>query len=612
MSTQQEGNRDNPYSFDDYLLVRDEFNYYRDDPFFQALVRAHAGDEFEAIDRDLKALSDVVSYQHRDLADEANRLENRVLLTHVEHYDAHNHRVDRIHRCAATETLEREIFALGLFDPRRQTAWSRFCKMFLLYENSEMGVMCPVACTHGMVALMQEFEAGPHALGPEAREILAAVRDGIETPRGREYAVGAQFLSEIQGGSDVPANLVEAVYEEGPGEDGVANCWRLYGQKFFCSAIQADHAVVTAKPKDTPSATRVAAFVVPAWLPGNKGRGVRNSYTIDRLKPKLGTAELPTAEITYDGAVAYPLGPLEKGLANVVGVVLTISRLHVAFGMAAAALRVAREATLYADFRAAFGVNVSAFPLMVNQINTLNQYAWRTAAGAFKICGEFIALGERLVAGIRALEAIDDLADRKRRFQLRELILLQKITVAWEAPAMTRLAISFFGGHGVMEDFLALPRFLRDALIMELWEGPRSVLLTQIHRDFSRVREWYQPEEFVRDILVGLPRERVEHLAGTFQRVMDHESLLKHDAETFAICQEWEEFSTELFTAYQELALAELDYAPEPYKFSRLKRRFRKRRRQRQRERQQARMREQDPGTPQVEEPVPPDSPGAP
>ncbi|GAH17671.1 unnamed protein product, partial [marine sediment metagenome] len=49
----------------------------------------------------------------------------------------------------------------------------------------------------------------------------------------------------------------------------------------------------------------------------------------------MGTAELPTAEITYNGAVAYPIGPLEKGLADIVGIVLSLSRIHVAFGMAA-------------------------------------------------------------------------------------------------------------------------------------------------------------------------------------------------------------------------------------------------------------------------------------
>lgn len=568
---QQEGNRDNPYSFDDYLLVRDTFNYYKDDPFFQALIKHFIpNDEYERINGDLSSLSDYVSYKYRALADAANTLEKRAMVTRVKHYDAHNHRIDRIERCKETEILEDEIFSLGLFDPARNTAWSRFAKMFLLYQNSEFGVMCPIACTHGMYEFAQKYEDG---LEPEAKEILAHVRDG----KNGEYAVGAQFVSEIQGGSDVPANLVEAEYEEEEGDDGVSNCWRLYGQKFFCSAVQADYAVVTAKPKDVPSSTRVAAFLVPSWLPGNKRKEIRNSYTIDRLKPKMGTSELPTAEVTYNGAVAYPIGPLNKGVANVVGIVLSISRLHVAFGMAAAGLRIVREATLYAQFRSAFGIPVASFPLMMNQINELNEYAKRTAAGAFKVYSEYIHFNEELISGIRDLQDISNLEERKRRFRLRELIMLQKIVVADEAPAMTRLAISFFGGHGVMEDFLSLPRFLRDSFIMELWEGPRNVLLTQMHRDMQRVHDWYKPDEFIRDILEGGKSDVVEPLVRRFKEIIDHDSLLKADNETLQICQDWQLLSNKIFQTYQRIALKEMEYGKKPLKFSKLLRKFKKR-----------------------------------
>jgi alkylation response protein AidB-like acyl-CoA dehydrogenase len=567
----QEGDRDNPYNFDDYLFVRDQFNYYKDDAFFQALIENFIPeDEYEKIHNDLLVLSDYVSYRFRDLSDAANTLDKRAKVTQIKHYDAHNHRIDRIERCKETETLEKEIFSLGLFDLNRNTAWSRFAKLFLLYQNSEFGVMCPIACTHGMVEFLQKYE---DELDPEAKKILNHVRDG----KGGEYGLGAQFVSEIQGGSDVPANLVEAVYEEEEGEDGISNCWRLYGQKFFCSAIQADYAVVTAKPKNTSSSTRVAAFVVPSWLPGNEQKEIRNSYTIDRLKPKMGTSELPTAEVTYNGAVAYPIGPLDKGLANVVGIVLSISRLHVAFGMAAAALRVAREATLYAQFRSAFGVPVSSFPLMMNQINDLNEYAKRTAAGAFKVYSEYIHFDEELISGIRNLQKIDDLKERKRRFRLRELIMLQKIVVADESPAMTRMAISFFGGHGVMEDFLTLPRFVRDAFIMELWEGPRNVLLTQLHRDMQRVSEWYPPEEFINDILEGAAPDMVDSLSNEFTKIMDHDSLLKADEETLQICRDWQELSNAIFKEYQSIALRELEYKEKPLKFSRLLREFKKR-----------------------------------
>lgn len=565
----QEGNRNNPYSFDDYLLIRDKFDYYNDDKFFQALIKHFIPHEqSNKIHEELEELSKDVSFRFKELANEANQLENRIKCTRIKHYDAHNHRIDRIERCKETEILEREIFNLGLFDPNRNNAWSRFAKMFLLYMNSEAGVMCPIACTHGMVEFMQKYE---NELQIEAKAILKEVKEG----KNGEYPVGAQFVSEIQGGSDVPANLVEAVFEEEEGDDGISNCWRLYGQKFFCSATQADYAVVSAKPKGVSSSTRVAAFLVPSWLPGNKQKEIRNSYTIDRLKPKMGTSELPTAEITYNGAVAYPIGPLEKGLANIVGIVLSISRLHVAFGMAAAALRIAREATLYAQFRTAFGVSVASFPLMMNQINELNNYAKRTAAGAFKLYAEYIHFGEDLISGIRDLQEIEDLKERKRRFRLRELIMLQKIVVADEAPAMTRMAISFFGGHGVMEDFLSFPRFFRDSIIMELWEGPRNVLLTQLHRDMQRVKEWYPAEEFIEDLLEGGEREQINKIKPGFNKIISHTNLLKGDQETLQICKDWQELSNEIFNLYQEIALKELDYKKKPVKFSRLLKKFR-------------------------------------
>ncbi|TXT58073.1 MAG: hypothetical protein BAJALOKI2v1_450016 [Promethearchaeota archaeon] len=575
LMSEKEGNRNNPYSFDDFLFVRDHFDYYKDDEFLQALVKHYVSkDEYENIHRDLTALSEYVSFRFRDLANEANRLEKRERCTRVRHYDAFNHRIDRIERCAETETLEKEIFSLGLFDPNRNSAWSRFVKMFLLYENSEFGVMCPIACTHGMVELLQRFEKD---LSNEAKAILNDVTEGKEGFIDGEYGIGAQFVTEIQGGSDVPSNLVEAVYHEEEGEDGISNCWRIYGQKFFCSAIQADYAVVSAKPKGVPSSTKVAAFIVPSWLPGNKEKEVRNSFTIDRLKEKLGTSELPTAEITYDGAVAYPVGPLEKGLANIVGVVLSISRLHVAFGMASGALRVAREATLYAQFRKAFGVPVAMFPLLMNQINDLNKFAKRAAAGAFKVYSEYIHFGEELISGIRNLQNIPNIEERKRRFRLRELIMLQKIVVADDAPKFIRLAISFFGGHGIMEDFSSLPRFHRDSMIMELWEGPRNVLLTQMHRDLQRVREWYSPEEFLRDLLEDLSKDIVKPLTERFLKIMNHESLLKNDDQTLQICRDWQALSNEIFHKYQDQALAELNYEEQPISFSKLYKKFKKR-----------------------------------
>ncbi|MFX1386745.1 MAG: hypothetical protein ACFE9M_05975, partial [Promethearchaeota archaeon] len=123
----------------------------------------------------------------------------------------------------------------------------------------------------------------------------------------------------------------------------------------------------------------------------------------------------------------------------------------------------------------------------------------------------------------------------------------------------------------------SFPRLHRDSLIMELWEGPRNVLLTQIHRDFQRVKEWYSTDDFCRDLLIGANSDIIEEIAQEFTRIMSHDSLLRNNEETLAICRDWEEFSTKLFIAYQEQALKELNYQGKSMKFSRLLREFKKR-----------------------------------
>jgi alkylation response protein AidB-like acyl-CoA dehydrogenase len=290
------------------------------------------------------------------------------------------------------------------------------------------------------------------------------------------------------------------------------------------------------------------------WDPDRPGR--RNGLTIDRLKWKMGTSELPTAEITLDGAKAYQVGPLERGLANVVGVVLTFSRLTVGLSGAAAMVRAAREARKYAEFRTAFGQRLADFPLTAVQLDRIDRYARRTTAGAFKLYSRVLALPGGLTAG---RDADPDETTRRRRFLVRELIMLQKITTAWDGPEVLREAMSIFGGHGVMEDFSALPRFYRDAAVNELWEGPRNVLLTQLHRDLGRAADWYPPSELVADALAGADPERVADMAREADELVAHGNLFQMDEKTLEICARWDDFCHRLYHAYQDLAVVEVE-----------------------------------------------------
>ncbi len=525
-------NRNNPYSFNEFLDWRRNFDYYRDDPFLQKVVKHYTGEDWPVVDEEARKISPKVSFRWRDMAEAIAWPEKR---PYMMHYDGHKNRIDRIVRPKETEIMEKEIFSEALFSDKT-LPWVKLTKMYLIYQNGEACISCPITCTEGLVEILKRY-----ADTPELKRILLHCQEGIDG----DFAIGAQYLSEIHGGSDVGANVLEAVQ--------TGDTWRLYGTKFFCSATHADYALITAKPAGSE---KVALFVMPSWLPGDKEKEKRNGYTIDRIKWKLGTSELTTAEITFDGAVAYPVGPLHRGLANVVGIVLTCSRLTVGLSAAAFMTRAVREAKQYAQFREAFGVKVAQFPLVAGQLRKAEQLARQTTAGAFKLYRDYLQLENGLQGGLVTTGSEEQ---TKKTFEVRELIMLQKITASWDSTDAIRIAMSIFGGHGVMEDFSSLPRLYRDSAVNELWEGPRNVLLTQIHRDFQRAAAWYSPAEFVERILKGADPAQIKALSQEMTELVSLPNLLSMDEKTIEASQRWDQFCHDLFHAYQALALQEAE-----------------------------------------------------
>ncbi|NLV16311.1 MAG: acyl-CoA dehydrogenase [Syntrophomonadaceae bacterium] len=524
--------RNNPYNFNDFLEWRQNCDYYRDDLFFQKVVKHYTGDQWQLVDEEARKISPKTSLRWRDISDAIGWPEKR---PYMMHYDGHKNRIDRIVRPHETEVMEKEIFAEAMYS-EKTSPWVRLVKIYLISQNGEACITCPTACTEGLVTILRRY-----ADTPELQHILKHCSEGIDG----DFGIGAQYISEIQGGSDIQANVLEAV------QDG--NTWRLYGIKHFCSATHADYSLVTAKPAGSE---KVALFVVPSWLQGDKEKEKRNGFTIDRIKYKMGTSELTTGELTYDGAIAYPVGPLDRGVANVVGIVLTLSRLGLGNGSAAFMTRSVREAKKYAELRDAFGTKIGHFPLLAAQLNKADQLAKQTTAGVFRLYRDFLQMESGLMGGLVTSKNEET---NKRTFEVRELIMLQKIGAAWDATDVLRTAMSAFGGHGVMEDFSSLPRLYRDAAVNELWEGPRNVLLTQIHRDFQRASSWYSPAEFVERILKGSDPAEVKSLALEMTELISHPSLMQMDDKTFEICERWDKFCHNLIHAYQAAAVQEME-----------------------------------------------------
>ena len=61
----------------------------------------------------------------------------------------------------------------------------------------------------------------------------------------------------------------------------------------------------------------LSCFLLPRFLPD----GTRNAVRIDRLKDKLGNRSNASAEVEFDGALAYPIGATGRGVATILEMV---------------------------------------------------------------------------------------------------------------------------------------------------------------------------------------------------------------------------------------------------------------------------------------------------
>src|SRR6202012_3244310 len=125
-----------------------------------------------------------------------------------------------------------------------------------------------------------------------------------------------QWMTERTGGSDVGLSETEAR----PTGDGR---YRLHGTKWFTSAATSEMALTLARPVDAPPGGRGLALF---YLETHDAAGAYNGILVNRLKDKLGTRKVPTAELTLDGALAVPVAGLGEGVRNIAPM-LNVTRL---------------------------------------------------------------------------------------------------------------------------------------------------------------------------------------------------------------------------------------------------------------------------------------------
>ena len=327
---------------------------------------------------------------------------------------------------------------------------------YLFGQNGEVPHLCSVTCTAGLIKAIQR--AGSDWM---RRTWLPRLLDADYDRRWH----GAQFLTEVQGGSDVGANAcVARPVQDRPG------AWRISGEKWFCSNVSADLYAVSARPVEAPAGTPgIALFVIPRRLDDGRPNGV----FIRRLKNKLGTRTLPTAEVDFDDALGWQLGETADGFKLLMGLIINTSRLGVAIGSCGMMRRTWVEAWPYARAREAFGRRLVDFPAVRRQL------------------AEIRALG---AAGLAFTLFVSDLEDRLLRAGappeddpvFRTAVNVAKYICSIDAGLVVHHGIEILGGNGTIEDFSPLPRLYREVPVQESWEGPHNTLMAQLLRDAAR------------------------------------------------------------------------------------------------------------------------------
>jgi alkylation response protein AidB-like acyl-CoA dehydrogenase len=353
-----------------------------------------------------------------------------------------------------------------------------------LFVQAEFGLMCPISVTDTSAYLLAKY--GSDAI---RRRFLPGMLS--QEPGSLK---GAQFMTEKAGGSDVGGVALRAVKE--------GDHWRLHGEKWFCSCADADVALLLARPEGAPAGTRgLGLFVMPKQLED----GRRNAYRIVRLKDKLGTRSMASGEIVFEGAVAYAVGDITRGLKQMLDQV-NLSRLSHGVRAAGMMRRCWNESLAVVKSRVAFDRTLIQHPLMRRQLMKL---LLPTEQALSLVC--FTA---------QAMEAAEA-GDAAAAQVVRIATPLLKFRACRDNVQVATGAMEVRGGNGFIEDW-DNAKLVRDAHTGLLWEGTSNINgLDVIQRAVGKERahEALQAELHRRlAASAGLPERFRARLAGLVDR----------------------------------------------------------------------------------------------
>ncbi|HEX8407595.1 MAG TPA: acyl-CoA dehydrogenase family protein [Thermoanaerobaculia bacterium] len=436
-------------------------NYWDACPDFRALCKRKLSEgAFAWAEPQLSAMGEQSAKIVAPLAAIAD-VEQPRLVTH----DARGERISRVDYHTSYREMERIAYGSGMIAMKYQTHEHSREAPFIgfalgyMFAMAECGLYCPLCMTDGVARVLTRH--GTH-------EQVVRVVPHLTSTDPKTLWTGGMWLTERAGGSDVGANETVARKDA----DGT---WRLSGHKWFCSNVDAQAVLVTARANGGEGTKGLRTFL----LETRDNPGV----IIERLKPKLGVRSMATGEVTLVDARAEEVGSF-AAMADM----LNLSRLYNAVASVALISRAVLESRHYIERRHAFGRPVIEFPLAQETFFDMEA----------EHVGAMLITFEAVDALVRA-----DAGDEDAAKMLRILTPIVKAVTGKLAVPCVSEAMELIGGNGYIEES-PMPRLLRDAQVLPIWEGTTNILvldaLRVMHRDssqellLSRIRKQFPRE----------------------------------------------------------------------------------------------------------------------
>ncbi|KAK8139591.1 very-long-chain acyl-CoA dehydrogenase [Apiospora sp. TS-2023a] len=373
----------------------------------------------------------------------------------------------------------------------------------LLWEPSSAMTSCPIAMQDGAARLLQ-LQLACDTLSPVERKVFQNALDHLNSRDPRQGWTSGQWMTERAGGSDVSKTETIATYS--PLSEGASLCdpaegiplgpWCISGFKWFASAADSNMAILLAK---TPKG--LSAFYAPLRrfnptllknASGDKGTTELNGVTISRLKNKMGTKPLPSAELVLDGMRGWLVGEEGRGIQTI-STILTITRVRTtmgAMGYLGRGLAIIRAFAKTREVGAGRGARVRLSDNALH-LQTLSNMTVEYHGMMLLTFYSSYVMGLEEHAGQNQSPppaAAARITPQKESVTplLRVLTPVLKAYCTKQCIPLLYACMESMGGVGYLEnsetEYLNIARLFRDACVLNIWEGTTDVLSTDLVR----------------------------------------------------------------------------------------------------------------------------------